>query len=168
MRASKSTPAVAAAQPLLRSGARYTIEVARCVVFGVLVSALCAVLFFSFSDHSMHRGLVVVLSVLVFPALYGLAGHQRGIGRVLATLARSHGAYLYDHTLGRFLETMESRRPGAMAAALSSPRKLVQSFRTYLHENPGMPRVRTEESLCDGRDRRVNRPPFAGKAQCRE
>jgi hypothetical protein len=107
----------------------------------VLLSALCAVLFFLFSDRTVHRGLMVVLSALVFPVLYALVGHQRGIGRVLATLTRSHGAYLYDHTLGRFIETIESRRPGAMAAALSSPRKLVQAFRTYLHENPGMPRM---------------------------
>ena len=136
-----SSPVVAAAQPLLKSGARYTVEVARCVVLGVLLSALCAVLFFLFSDRTVHRGLMVVLSALVFPVLYALVGHQRGIGRVLATLTRSHGAYLYDHTLGRFIETIESRRPGAMAAALSSPRKLVQAFRTYLHENPGMPRM---------------------------
>jgi len=136
-----SSPVVAAAQPLLKSGARYTVEVARCIVLGVLLSALCAVLFFLFSDRTVHRGLMVVLSALVFPVLYALVGHQRGIGRVLATLTRSHGAYLYDHTLGRFIETIESRRPGAMAAALSSPRKLVQAFRTYLHENPGMPRM---------------------------
>lgn len=136
-----SSPVVAATQPLLKSGARYTVEMARCIVLGVLLSALCAVLFFLFSDRTVHRGLMVVLSALVFPVLYALVGHQRGIGRVLATLTRSHGAYLYDHTLGRFIETIESRRPGAMAAALSSPRKLVQAFRTYLHENPGMPRM---------------------------
>jgi len=136
-----SSPVVAATQPLLKSGARYTVEMSRCIVLGVLLSALCAVLFFLFSDRTVHRGLMVVLSALVFPVLYALVGHQRGIGRVLATLTRSHGAYLYDHTLGRFIETIESRRPGAMAAALSSPRKLVQAFRTYLHENPGMPRM---------------------------
>ncbi|KQV78277.1 hypothetical protein [Rhizobacter sp. Root1221] len=145
MNASASAPA--AAQPLLKSGARYTIEVGRCILFGVVISAVCAGLFFWLSDRTMHRGIVVVLSALVFPVLYGLAGHQRGIGRALATLCRSHGGYLYDHTLGRFLDTIESRRPGAIATAFSSPRKLVQSFRTYLHENPGMPRMMRRVAL---------------------
>jgi len=73
--------ATSVAQPLIRSGARYTIEVARCVVFGVVLSALCAALFFGLSEGGSvtHRGLVVVLSVCVFPVLYALVGHQRGL-----------------------------------------------------------------------------------------
>jgi len=131
------------AQPLIRSGARYTVEVARCVVFGVVLSALCAALFFGLSQGGSvtHRGLVVVLSVCVFPVLYALVGHQRGLGRALASLTRSHGGLLYDHTLGRFIETLEARRPGAFATAVTSPQRLVQAFRTYLHESPAMPRL---------------------------
>lgn len=130
-------------QPLIRSQARYTVEVARCVVFGVLLSALCAVLYFALlpQPETDHRGLVVVLSVLVFPPLYAFAGYRRGVRRALASLARSHGTLLYDHTLGRFVETIEARRPGSFTAALSSPAKLVQNFRIFLHECPAMPRM---------------------------
>lgn len=138
-----SMNATSIAQPLIRSGARYTVEVARCIVFGAVASALCAAVFFGVSEHGgvAHRGLVVVLSVLVFPVLYGLVGHQRGLGRALASLTRSHGGFLYDHTLGRFIETLEARRPGAFATAVTSPQRLVQAFRTYLHESPAMPRL---------------------------
>jgi hypothetical protein len=135
--------ATAVAQPLIRSGARYTVELARCIVFGVVVSAIGAAVFFGLADRGsmVHRGLVVVLSVFAFPVLYALVGHQRALGRALASLTRSHGGFLYDHTLGRFLETLESRRPGAFAAAVSSPQKLVQAFRVYLHESPAMPNL---------------------------
>lgn len=129
-------------RPLRHSGARYTVEVARCILFGVLLSAGSAAAFFALSSGggAVHRGMVVVLSALVFPLLYALAGHQRGVGRALASLCRSHGGLLYDHTIGRFVETVEARRPGAFAAAIASPTRLVQQFRLYLHENPAMPR----------------------------
>jgi hypothetical protein len=141
--AAATMTASSVAQPLLRSGARYTVELARCVLFGVVASALCAAAFFWLSDHggAVHRGLVVVLSALVFPVLYALVGHQRGLGRALASLTRSHGGFLYDHTLGRFLDTIEARGPGAVSTAVSSPQRLVQAFRVYLHESPAMPRL---------------------------
>lgn len=134
--------ATPAAQPLIRSGARYTVEVARCVVFGVVASVACAAGFFVLAgdDSAHHRGLVLVLSLLVFPALYGFIGHRRGIGRSLASLARSHGGYLFDHTLGRYVEALEARRPGASASMIASRTKLLQSFRLFLHERPAMPR----------------------------
>lgn len=131
-----------AAQPLIRSGARYTVEVGRCIVFGLLASAACAAGFFLAAGGMAwrHGGLVVVLCALVFPALYAVVGHQRGVARALASLARSNGGYLFDHTLGRFVGTLEARRPGAFVRAASSPRRLVQAFRLYLHERPPMPR----------------------------
>lgn len=130
-------------RPLIHCGARYTVELARCILFGVLLSAASATAFFLLATRggAMHRGLVLLLSALVFPLLYALAGHQRGIGRALASLTRSHGGLLYDHTLGRFFETVEARRPGAFAAAMASPTRLVQQFRLYLHEQPAMPRT---------------------------
>jgi hypothetical protein len=155
----------AAAQPLIRSGARYTVEVARCILFGVLASAACAAGFFLLAgdDAARHRSLVVVLSALVFPALYALVGHHRGVGRSLASLARSHGGYLFDHTLGRFVEALEARRPGAFAGVAASPRKLLPAFRLYLHERPAMPRQIRRVALryVDGVGRHVDAAALA-------
>lgn len=130
------------AQPLIKSGARYTVEMARCIVFGIVLCIVSAVVFFSMAGGGalVHRGLVVVMSVVLFPVLYAIVGHQRGIGRALATLSRSHGGFLYDHTMGRFIDAVESR-PGGFGAMLASPAKLMRGFRSFLNESPVMPRM---------------------------
>lgn len=130
------------AQPLIKSGARYTVELGRCIVFGVLLCIVSAVVFFSFAGEGalVHRGVFLLATAVGFPLLYAIAGHQRAIGRALATLSRSHGGFLYDHTMGRFIEAVEAR-PGGFASVLASPAKLVRGFRSFLQESPAMPRM---------------------------
>ena len=90
---------------------------------------------------SRAAGALATLGFVLFLVLYGLAGHQRGIARVLSNLTHAHGGLLFDQTLGRFVQARESRKPGSIASVLGAPGKLTSAFKGYLgHEGSSMPR----------------------------
>ena len=126
------------AKPLLKAVGGYAAETARCVAMGLAVSAGLAWVYFGPAGGGA-RGLAALLCGLVFPVLYGLAGHHRGTVRMLGMLTQSHGPLLYDLTLGRFIESAEARRPGALSDLVSSPGKFSADFKAYLADSARLP-----------------------------
>ncbi len=129
-------------RPLVMAGLLYAWELLRCTLFGVAVSVslfLGVLAVPGVAGHSLAASGVMLVCTAWFPILYGLAAHQRGIGRLLARLASAHGELLFEQTLGRFIEAAESRQSGSVAALLGSPKKLVAAFGDYVKNAPAMP-----------------------------
>lgn len=122
-------------KPLLSNGVQYVKEVFKCSLAGLVVSG--AVLLGLVAVLPARTGPVslAVFGALFFVIFYGLAGHQRGIFRMLSTLAHSHGGPLFDQTLGRFMQATESRRPGTLAGLFSVPGKVTESFKEFLQND---------------------------------
>jgi hypothetical protein len=129
------------AKPLMKTGGAYAGELLKCVLLGLAIGVVLAfaIVFSLPADVRPTMRLTVlvvgiVLCIGAFPLAYGVVGHQRGILRAASGLARSHGGPLFDQTLGRFVDTMETRRPGAMAALITKPGELAQGLHGYLDE----------------------------------
>jgi hypothetical protein len=122
-------------KPLLGAGGLYVLEVGRALLVGGLISAAALVLLILNvpSEGASHRIIVLgVISMPVFTLIYALAGHQRGLARVLAKLTQAHGGMLFDQTVGRFLAATEARKPGALTALVATPQKLADGLHGYL------------------------------------
>lgn len=129
-------------KPLLSHGGRYIAELLKCGLAGVCLSAL--VLAVLLGAVPLTNGAVVLgtLGFIVFVVLYVLAGHQRGIQRVLSALTHAHGGLLFDQTLGRFVQACEARKPGSITGVLGAPGKLTVAFKDYLgRDGSSMPRL---------------------------
>lgn len=136
------------AKPLLKSGVLLAWEMVRCLLLGSIISIIVFIASyatlgsgFSMTNRNVSEVVWLLFLSALFIFLYGVVGHQRGINRMLATLTQAHGSLLFDQTLGRFIDTMESRKPGTMATLAHAPEKLIAAFKTYLHETDMMPRI---------------------------
>jgi hypothetical protein len=136
------------AKPLLKSGALYVWEMVRCVLLGIVISAVIFIVSYAalgsglaMANRSVGAVVWLFFFAVLFSILYGAVGHQRGIGRVLATLTQAHGGLLFDQTLGRFIDAVDARKPGTMAALANSPKKFAAAFKVYLSEATAMPRL---------------------------
>lgn len=121
-----------AIKPLLGNGFQYVAEVLKCGAAGVFLSG--AVLLGLLMALPASTGLKLLAIVGCFAALvlYVMAGHQRGVMRVLSNLTQSHGGLLFDQTLGRFIQATEAKRPGTVAGLLGAPGRLAGAFRQFL------------------------------------
>ncbi len=122
-------------KPLLSNGAQYVKEVLKCSLAGLVVSGAVLLVLIAVLPSRAGPVTLAVMGAVFFVVFYGLAGHQRGIFRMLSTLAHSHGGLLFDQTLGRFMQMTEARRPGTLASLLSVPGKLTESFKEFLRND---------------------------------
>lgn len=128
-------------KPLLSNGVQYFAELAKCGFGGFALSLAVLVGLIAVVPSSRAAGAAATLGFVLFIVLYTVAGHQRGIMRVLSNLTHAHGGLLFDQTLGRFVQACESRKPGSIASVLGAPGKLVEGFKGYLgNEGSSMPR----------------------------
>jgi hypothetical protein len=130
------------AKPLLKGGISYAFEIARCLLLGIALSvcSFFVVLYFTKSEGNSGAPTIAALFALLFPFLYGLAGHQRGLGRVLASLTKAHGGLLFEQTIGRFIDAAEARKPGSVAGLLAAPAKFANAVEDFLNDSARLPR----------------------------
>ena len=122
-------------KPLLSNGVQYVKEVLKCTLAGLVASGAVLLVLVALLPARTGPVSLAVLGALFFVVFYGLAGHQRGIFRMLSTLAHAHGGLLFDQTLGRFIQATEARRPGTLASLLSVPGKVTESFKEFLRND---------------------------------
>lgn len=122
-------------KPLLGNGVHYLAEVAKCGAAGVLLSGAVLLVLVMVLPAGAGLTLLAIAGCLVALVFYVLAGHQRGVMRVLANLTDAHGGLLFDQTVGRFIRTAESKRPGSVAQLLGTPGKLAAGFRQFLGDD---------------------------------
>lgn len=122
-------------KPLLSNGMQYVKEVAKCTVFGLVVSGTMLLVLIAVLPSRTGPMALAVIGFVFFLVFYGLAGHQRGIFRMLSNLSHAHGGLLFDQTLGRFVQMTEQRRPGTVATLLSAPGKVTESFKAFLRDD---------------------------------
>jgi hypothetical protein len=129
-------------KPLLSHGGRYIAELLKCGAAGLVLSGGVLLVLLGLLPLTNGSALLAALGFLVFIVLYALVGHQRGIQRVLSALTHAHGGLLFDQTLGRFVQTCETRKPGSIAGVLGAPGKLTAAFKDYLgRDGSSMPRL---------------------------
>ncbi|MBL0727115.1 hypothetical protein [Piscinibacter sp. HJYY11] len=121
-----------AIKPLLGNGLQYVAEVLKCGAAGLFLSGAVLLALLMALPASTGLKMVAMLGCLVALVLYVLAGHQRGVMRVLSSLTHSHGGLLFDQTLGRFIQATEAKRPGTVAGLLGVPGRLADAFRQFL------------------------------------
>jgi len=122
-------------KPLLSNGVQYVKEVLKCTLAGLVASGAVLLVLVAVLPARTGPVSLAVFGALFFVVFYGLAGHQRGIFRMLSTLAHAHGGLLFDQTLGRFMQVTEARRPGTLASLLSVPGKVTESFKEFLRND---------------------------------
>ena len=128
-------------KPLLSNGVQYVKEVFKCTMAGLVVSGAVLLVLVAVLPSRTGPVILAVVGALLFVIFYALAGHQRGIFRMLSTLAHAHGGLLFDQTLGRFMQMTEARRPGTLAGLFSAPGKVTASFKEFLqNDGSGIPR----------------------------
>lgn len=121
-----------AIKPLLGNGFQYLAEVLKCGAAGVFLSGAVLLALVMALPASTSVNALAILGCGVALVLYVLAGHQRGVMRVLSNLTQSHGGLLFDQTLGRFIRAAESKRPGSVILLLDTPGRLAEAFRQFL------------------------------------
>ncbi|MET0334986.1 MAG: hypothetical protein ABW190_11990 [Rhizobacter sp.] len=119
-------------KPLLGNGLQYVAEVMKCGVAGLFLSGAVLLGLIAALPTSASLGALAIVGCLLALVLYVLAGHQRGVMRVLGNLTQAHGGPLFDQTLGRFIQITESKRPGTVAGLLGAPGRLAGAFRQFL------------------------------------
>ncbi len=124
-----------AIKPLLNNGMQYVKEVAKCSLAGLFLSGTVLLVLMAVLPSRAGPAALAFMGFVFFSVLYGLAGHQRGIFRMLSNLAHSHGGLLFDQTLGRFVQMSEARKPGALAGMLAVPGKVTASFKEFLRND---------------------------------
>jgi hypothetical protein len=122
-------------KPLLSNGVQYVKEVLKCSLAGLVVSGAVLGVLMAVLPSRTGPVALAVFGALFFVVFYGLAGHQRGVFRMLSTLAHSHGGLLFDQTLGRFMQATEAKRPGTLASLFSVPGKVTESFKQSLRND---------------------------------
>jgi hypothetical protein len=128
-------------KPLLSNGVQYITELAKCGFAGFALSLAVLIGLLAALPSSRGAGALAMLGFALFIVLYTVAGHQRGIQRLLANLTHAHGGLLFDQTLGRFVQACETRKPGSIASVLGAPGKLTSAFKDYLgNDGSSMPR----------------------------
>lgn len=130
-----------AIKPLLGTGLQYVGEVLKCGAAGVFVSGAVLLGLVMALPAGAGVNVLAIVGCLFALVLYVVAGHQRGVMRVLSQLTQSHGGLLFDQTLGRFIQVTESKRPGTVAGLLGTPGRLASAFRDFLgNEESRIPR----------------------------
>jgi hypothetical protein len=119
-------------KPLLGNGLQYVGEVVKCGAAGVLLSGAVFLGLVMALPAGTGLSLLAIAGCLIALVLYVVAGHQRGVMRVLGNLTHAHGGLLFDQTVGRFIRTTESKRPGSVVLLLDTPGKLAEGFRQFL------------------------------------
>lgn len=128
-------------KPLLGNGLQYMAEVVKCGAAGVLLSGAILLGLTIAMPASTGLNLLAIAGCLLALVLYVLAGHQRGVMRVLGNLTQAHGGLLFDQTLGRFIQATESKRPGTVVGLLGAPGRLAAAFRQFLgNDGSAIPR----------------------------
>ncbi len=125
-------------KPLLGNWLQYLGEVVKCGAAGVFVSGAVLVSLVMALPAGTGLSLLATAGCVLALVFYVLAGHQRGVMRVLGNLTQAHGGLLFDQTLGRFIQVTEAKRPGTVAGLLGTPGRLAGAFRQFLGNEDSM------------------------------